>query len=453
VDIKRTHAVFVDCVELFTTTDNRKGLGASLSNLGALELAMGRSDTAKKHFEKAIELAKERVASLETTSKANGEEGAAELSRAKRILSDRQGSLAVCMLEQGDLLGASRLFEQLLEFDQKSLYIRGCIVKQSILGHAYLRTNQWEAAERVFRASLTLVRELQQNAMVRGSAMSEADACEMLALCDLASWEEARNWRTTPESAQVLEHRYLEALMAPVHMELSTAKRILRSLTSLYSRLPQYVDAKKLVTSIVEAQGIKLKAEGWTVVKRVVFVMDYSSSMSGSRIRSLKDGLHAVVRDQVFDRDSVALLSFNNTVVEVLPLTVKGSNAMHIAKRVEALVSPVGGTALYDGLLQAVGLLKKEATSGDWIVVVADGADDRSKAGLEEVLREISSSKVAVVVVGVGKDAPEEVLKRVAAASVRGKCVTGDATKQDMADLFDEVARTIQSTPVSMEDY
>jgi Tfp pilus assembly protein PilF len=64
----------------------------------------------------------------------------------------------VLRLRQDDFPGAFALLEQLLSSDKQDNYVMGCIVKQGILGHYYLKQDELVSAERVFNSALDFIR-------------------------------------------------------------------------------------------------------------------------------------------------------------------------------------------------------------------------------------------------------------------------------------------------------
>ncbi|RYG68855.1 VWA domain-containing protein [archaeon] len=457
-DLSSMKATFEESLNLYTTLGNKKGMGNCLSNLATIELSMGQLPAAKQNMERAIEIAKEVIASMEVsvTKHADVEMAAGdksmELQRAKIVLSDRQGKLALILLELQDYLSAVNLLERLLEYDRSIIYIRGCIEKQSALGHHYLRSGQLTEAERIFNASLKLMQDMQH---VQGVSANEASAYEMMALYDLAVLEECRDWHASEEGLRKLESKYLAALTVPAYMNENIVKRVLRNLVRLYSRLPQLAEARKLVQGMAGKHGLKLTNSATNeliVRRRVVFVIDFSSKMAGSRIRAVKDGMHSLLQDSLHDLDSLAILSFNNSVQEVLPLTVRAKNVQAMAKRIETLVAPVGGTALYDGVARAMEMLKPEVSS-DVILILAEGADTKSKGTLDTVLRPLSSSLVSLMALALGQEATHKALQEMVQIVSRGFFANcGDGAKEEIANLFHAASLRLQATSFRLEE-
>ena len=84
----RAHTVFTDALELFTLTGNKRGIGASLNNLAAVELSMGNFDKAEALNLRAIANAEELLKLHEA------DKNPEDIDKVRRILSDRKGNLA-----------------------------------------------------------------------------------------------------------------------------------------------------------------------------------------------------------------------------------------------------------------------------------------------------------------------------------------------------------------------
>jgi hypothetical protein len=160
-DTERALAAYRDALQLYTLAGNKYGIASAHNNIAAACLETGNYTLAEKHFLEAIKLGEEMLVSMAEPQK-GGEEDAAEQARAiqrmKRTLSDRKGNLVVLRLRQDDFPGAFALLEQLLSSDKQDNYVMGCIVKQGILGHYYLKQDELVSAERVFNSALDFIR-------------------------------------------------------------------------------------------------------------------------------------------------------------------------------------------------------------------------------------------------------------------------------------------------------
>jgi Ca-activated chloride channel homolog len=111
----------------------------------------------------------------------------------------------------------------------------------------------------------------------------------------------------------------------------------------------------------------------------------------------------------------------------------------------DALLKPVpaGKTALYDAILGALAHVRRSRTERKALVVISDGGDNASSHTLNQVLREITQSDVAIYTIGLfdagDPDVNPRVLRLIAKAS-GGQAflpkVSGDAVEicQDIAN-------------------
>lgn len=165
-DIGVAKALFEEALQLFTTTGQAQGIGACHNNLGAVFMSLHNHSEALAHYQKAIALAEDRVASAGSVSAVATTTAAAPphvptdvagdyakvapsststtrarpgLKPAQKVLSDRRGNLALLYIAQQRYADAFECLEECMEQDKQSGYIRGCVVKQGNMGHLYLK--------------------------------------------------------------------------------------------------------------------------------------------------------------------------------------------------------------------------------------------------------------------------------------------------------------------------
>ena len=114
---------------------------------------MGNKKEAENYSKLAIENAETIVHNLESKGAP-----AADIDKARRVLSDRKGNLAIIYLQQDRFSDAFDLLELLLAEDKKISYIRGLVVKQGTLGQFYLKQGEINSAEKVFKSALEFIR-------------------------------------------------------------------------------------------------------------------------------------------------------------------------------------------------------------------------------------------------------------------------------------------------------
>ena len=137
---------------------NKKGMGSSQNNLSAAELGLGNKSEAELYSNQAIQNAEELL-----RESANSGARSEYIDKARRVLSDRKGNLAIIYLQQDRFADAFEVLEQLLAVDKKNMYIRGLVVKQGTLGQYYLKQGEIKSAEKIFLSALDFIRRKDEN--------------------------------------------------------------------------------------------------------------------------------------------------------------------------------------------------------------------------------------------------------------------------------------------------
>jgi len=366
-DNGRARAVFKEALELFTSVDNQRGIGASMNNLAAVELSDGNYRLAEELYVKSIQNADELI---------SAEQNEDAKTKLQRIRSDRKGNLAAVYLRENSFPQAFAILEEMLEEDKSSGYIRGYVVKQGTLGQYYLKQGQLKSAERVFESCLTFVRS-RNEALFDGLHWNkdEAEAAEQIALFNMANL-----FAQQQLSPDLIEGALVEALYRPSSMHLQTTRNIM---TELIELLKKHTRIGELMQLTAKGFSFELfdkneKVKVSNAQKRIVFAIDYSGSMSGEKIRLAVENVRNIFTTYMDDHDYIGLLRFNHRSDVLLGLTMKGGNEQLIDASFDQLLSPFGGTRLYNAIGMAFhqfgdvksGVYKK---SNDWVVVWTDG--------------------------------------------------------------------------------
>jgi len=130
-------------------------MGSSQNNLSAAELGLGNKNEAELYSKQAIQNAEELLRDAEARNE--------DIDKARRVLSDRKGNLAIIYLQQDRFADAFEVLEQLLVEDKKNQYIRGLVVKQGTLGQYYLKQGEIKSAEKIFLSALDFIRRKDEN--------------------------------------------------------------------------------------------------------------------------------------------------------------------------------------------------------------------------------------------------------------------------------------------------
>jgi VWFA-related protein len=111
---------------------------------------------------------------------------------------------------------------------------------------------------------------------------------------------------------------------------------------------------------------------------------------------------------QISTADRVTLLGFNDTI---FPLARRATDPAERMRAVDRL-TPWGATALYDVVISGVDLLSR-ASGRKAMLVFTDGEDEGSHAAIADVERKLLASDVTLYMIGQGRGATMEKLKRV----------------------------------------
>jgi tetratricopeptide (TPR) repeat protein/uncharacterized protein YegL len=491
--------VFSDALQLFETTENGKGASACHNNLGVVETSLKNYIVAENHYQESISFMTKFLNQSNHTSD--------DYDRALRTLSDRKGNLALLYLEKGEFKKSFDLFEELLENDKKNGYIRGCVIKQGNLGQYYLKQGEVKSAERYFKSALSFARKNDAN-LYDGTSWNEQEAfvSEQIALFNIAKMyapppdskdskvamkknkenKDAEKKKSTlaqrkdteskpnvdgqessldgQESVSVkdekekaeegdddipLEGRFLQALTSTPYMHTATTKNILDSLLNIYST-DKNVQKVEEITQFALHHKFDLKATQSSIPKRVAFVIDYSGSMSGTKIKAAVNSMLMIFDEHIGDSDEVMLVQFTQKVTVIFPLKSKGSDKDNMRQKISNMTNPNGSTAFRDGVSFALNALKSKSGSNDWVISLTDGDDNSSSITIDSLKNEIQKSNSGLVVIGVGNDVDETELKQLTFKDT-GFYIKAGSNFDSISAAFGKVANIIQGQLV-LED-
>jgi VWFA-related protein len=131
-------------------------------------------------------------------------------------------------------------------------------------------------------------------------------------------------------------------------------------------------------------------------------LLDTSGSMAGEKIEAARNALNRFVYDLLDDQDEVFLYRFSNDVVLLQDWTTDRKSLTRALGR----INPNGGTAMYDAVVEAIPMAAAGRNQKKAVVVISDGNDTASRAGVHEVRQLIRNSEVLVYAIGIDGDAP-----------------------------------------------
>ena len=191
----------------------------------------------------------------------------------------------------------------------------------------------------------------------------------------------------------------------------------------------------------------------------LMFVLDYSGSMSGGLIRAAVSNMLMLYDNYTQARDRVGLILFGRHAEIHTELQVRGtgSTAADLRARLASVTHPRGTTACYDALHLALDMFKRTEGAGasagrtQTIVALTDGEDNSSDLTPREVQRELAeqwAGPTQLVMVGVGRLRTADTLKDLCAASQGGLYVEAEGGASSLDAAFTAVAQAIADVTV-----
>jgi VWFA-related protein len=126
-------------------------------------------------------------------------------------------------------------------------------------------------------------------------------------------------------------------------------------------------------------------------------VLDTSGSMAGEKIESAKEAIRRFVYDLLGQTDEMFLYRFDSRPTLVQDWT---EDRARLARALGS-IRPSGGTALYDGVAEAIPLAAAGSRRKKALVVISDGNDTNSDVEVDEVRQMIRESEIMVYAIGI----------------------------------------------------
>jgi Ca-activated chloride channel family protein len=131
-------------------------------------------------------------------------------------------------------------------------------------------------------------------------------------------------------------------------------------------------------------------------------VLDTSGSMAGDKIERARASIDRFLEQLDDPGDEVFVSGFASDVRLIQEWTNNRDAARAALRRVDA----VGGTAMYDGVIEAVRKVQDGRNRKKAVVLISDGNDTSSSRGLRDVQRVVREGEVLVYAIGI--DGSEE---------------------------------------------
>ncbi|XP_042261665.1 inter-alpha-trypsin inhibitor heavy chain H3-like [Thunnus maccoyii] len=190
------------------------------------------------------------------------------------------------------------------------------------------------------------------------------------------------------------------------------------------------------------------------VPKNVVFVIDRSGSMSGTKIQQTREAMLAIIKD-LHEEDYFALIQFDHEINPWKESLTKATEenvaeAMAYVRKITAR----GGTNINDAVLRGVNMLVKDRQENklpegsiDMIILLTDGRGNLNSMTVEENVRSAIGGNMSLFCLGFGNDVDYsflDVMSKQNKGLARRIYEASDATLQ-LQGFYEEVSSPLLS--------
>jgi VWFA-related protein len=169
-------------------------------------------------------------------------------------------------------------------------------------------------------------------------------------------------------------------------------------------------------------------------------LLDISDSMFGRRIEDARTAVDRFLFDLLDPADEFFLMAFNHK-----PRAMTGWTRVQTeVQRALAGLRPSGGTAIYDAIVESMPLIEARTRTRGALLVISDGADTASTAGLRDVRAALLRSDVFIYAIAIDSPERQPINTRVNAEALRE--ITGESggrteIVRSSTDLVEATAR------------
>ena len=188
----------------------------------------------------------------------------------------------------------------------------------------------------------------------------------------------------------------------------------------------------------------------------MLYVLDYSGSMSGSRSRAAVRGSVDLFESEIKDKDTLGIVIFNTDSRTIQEPIVVRNNRTRIKNMLQRLTRPTGNTALWDAVAEAMIKLDPLQATQKWLVLLTDGEDNSSRRDSRDIQRLIDrlKYKLHLVIISVGDIGDDENILRNLCNVTAGTFIKIDDTRavhKEIEKAFKKVGELMSQAQVSVE--
>ncbi|MEM0965467.1 MAG: VWA domain-containing protein [Verrucomicrobiota bacterium] len=206
----------------------------------------------------------------------------------------------------------------------------------------------------------------------------------------------------------------------------------------------------------IEVKPDEIDSEGQRTPVNLGLVLDRSSSMSGEKIVQAIEAASLAV-GQLGPNDIVSVIVYDDTVDTIAPATKATREQRLSIQRMLERIRAKGSTALYYGLTQAAGELRKFSKDGyvNRLVLLSDGLANvgpSAPSDFQRLATSLAAEDLIVSTVGLGKNFNEDVMTTLAAAGQGNTYFVESARdlprifEQELGDVLSVAATDVEIT-------
>ena len=390
--------VYEESLKLFTLTNISKGIGVSNNNLGIIDIILGYSDKAEKHFMEAIHNA-ENILDLSETAES--------VAQSHSLLSDRLGNIAIMHISRSNYVKAIHILNSSIKTDLQYSYWKGYVIKLGMLGHCYYLLNKNDMGEKIFKLAYEEVySETPKTSRSKFTSLPNYDESEYFkivqtVLCNLAYAEEKSG---RYDSAEAL---YLKSLSRVPYYDKYVSQRAFKGLKRIFLERgkSQSVEELETLLKLIEFQ-CDYPLLNVMISRGIVFAFDFGATFPDNTLDAIIDSVQWVFSKSLCgsdyfgttacstDKCDVAwdVTRIKGTESEVLTMLTdmrttyeKGSHFTFTLQSCQkAGVSP----SLIDLVHTSISLLTTQSYDNCWILLVTDLSRYSTLGSLSDIAKE-----------------------------------------------------------------
>ncbi|MCY3414345.1 MAG: tetratricopeptide repeat protein [Candidatus Heimdallarchaeota archaeon] len=416
-DINRAMANYQSALELFTTLNNKKGVGIALNNIANIHKARGDLKDANATYRDSIKIAEELL------------DNAVEADRVDLTVSlaSRYNNIALLYKEIEEFDRAEQFLNKALDLDRKVDNARGFATRYGNLGLVFLEQDRIDEAKQSFDEAYSIAEQRRNDRALAYATMNYG-----------------YYHRHLGEDEEALE-QFLKAVEMAEGMDIRVVTTSLRNVQEIYEE-----QGKVDLADAIEKQ-LQAKAGG-SKPKEVTFVLDYSGSMSGKRIRNATQGILNIFNNQVNPKDLVSLIIFHSTYRVLIHPTLKEEVEREFINTVGNLTRPGGATAFYDALGHSMqDFIDRPSQKEQWVIALTDGDDNSSVSysPYQIISQAQHSVGVNLVIIGVGELQHKQLIEEMTNNTDKGRYIDiADGVAESITTAFEEVSTMLSEIAV-----